>query len=308
MKIVIIGASGFVGSRLTGDLLEIGHAVTGVSRSAPKTATAHPNQRFIAADTTRPGPWQEALADADAVINLAGRSIFGRWNAAVKTEIRESRILTTRHVVQGLPPGKPVILVSASGAGYYGSRGDEVLTEDAPAGDDFLARLSVDWEKEALAAAAKGARVVVTRLGVVLGKGGGAMARMIPAFKFFLGGPIGSGRQWFPWIHLRDLSAAVLFVLEHPEISGPVNLCAPGPVPNRDLAAALGRALKRPACMPAPAFMVRMALGEFGGVLLASQRAVPQRLLQHGFGFRHPDIRSAVNAVLHDDSARAARG
>jgi uncharacterized protein (TIGR01777 family) len=142
--------------------------------------------------------------------------------------------------------------------------------------------------------------VVLTRLGVVLGKGGGAMARMIPAFKSFVGGPIGSGRQWFPWIHLEDLSAAMLFLLEHPEISGPVNLCAPEPVTNRDLAVALGRALNRPAVMPAPAFMVRLALGEFADVLLGSQRAVPQKLLQHHFGFRYPEIRSAVNAVAKD--------
>jgi hypothetical protein len=142
--------------------------------------------------------------------------------------------------------------------------------------------------------------VVLARLGVVLGKGGGAMAQMIPAFKFFVGGPIGSGRQWFSWIHLQDLSAAMLFLIEHPAISGPVNLCAPDPVTNRDLAGALGRALNRPACMPAPAFMVRMALGEFAAVLLGSQRAVPQKLLQHHFGFRHPDIQSAVHAVVHD--------
>jgi uncharacterized protein (TIGR01777 family) len=300
MKILIIGASGFVGSRLTQDLLESGNAVTGVARSAPKTATTHPNHRFIAADTTRPAEWMKALAAADAVVNLAGRSIFQRWTDTTKQEMRDSRILTTRHVVQGLPAGKPVVLVSASGVGYYGNRGDDVLTEDTPAGDDFLARLSVDWEREALAASAKGARVVLARLGVVLGKGGGAMSRMIPAFKFFVGGPIGSGRQWFPWIHLQDLSAAILFLLERPEISGPVNLCAPDPVTNRDLAAALGRALHRPACMPAPAFMVRMALGEFAAVLLGSQRAVPKKLLQHHFSFRHPDILSAVQAVVHD--------
>jgi uncharacterized protein (TIGR01777 family) len=300
MKILIIGASGFVGSRLTQDLLESGNAVTGVARSAPKTATTHPNHRFIAADTTRPAEWMKALAEADAVVNLAGRSIFQRWTDTTKQEMRDSRILTTRHVVQGLPAGKPVVLVSASGVGYYGNRGDDVLTEDTPAGDDFLARLSVDWEREALAASAKGARVVLARLGVVLGKGGGAMSRMIPAFKFFVGGPIGSGRQWFPWIHLQDLSAAILFLLERPEISGPVNLCAPDPVTNRDLAAALGRALHRPACMPAPAFMVRMALGEFAAVLLGSQRAVPKKLLQHHFSFRHPDILSAVQAVVHD--------
>jgi len=300
MKILITGASGFIGTHLTGFLLNRNHQVIGVARSLRDKGFSHPMYRFIAADTTRPGPWQEALADVDAAVNLAGRSIFGRWNAAVKAEIRESRILTTRHVVQGLHSGKPAVLVSASGVGYYGNRDDEVLTEDATAGDDFLARLSVAWEGEALAAVEKGARVVLTRLGVVLGKGGGAMAQMIPAFKSFVGGPVGSGRQWFPWIHLEDLSAAVLFVLERPGISGPVNLCAPGPVTNRDLAGALGRALNRPAFMPAPAFMVRMALGEFADVLLGSQRAVPEKLLQHHFGFRHPDIQSAVNAVVND--------
>jgi len=300
MKILVTGASGFVGTHLTGFLLNRKHEVVGLARSLRNKGFSHSKYRFIAADTAQPGPWQEALADVDAVVNLAGRSIFGRWNEAVKTEIRESRILTTRHLVQGLPSGKPVVLISASGVGFYGNRGDEVLTEDAPAGDDYLAGLSKDWEGEALAATAKGARVVLARLGVVLGKGGGAMAQMIPAFKSFLGGPIGNGRQWFPWIHLEDLSAAMLFLLERPEISGPVNLCAPDPVTNRDFAGALGRALKRPALMPAPAFMVRMALGEFADVLLGSQRAVPKKLQQHHFGFRYPDIQSAVNAVVHN--------
>jgi len=300
MKILVTGASGFVGTHLTGFLLNRKHEVVGLARSLRNKGFSHSKYRFIAADTAQPGPWQEALADVDAVVNLAGRSIFGRWNEAVKTEIRESRILTTRHLVQGLPSGKPVVLISASGVGFYGNRGDEVLTEDAPAGDDYLAGLSKDWEGEALAAKAEGARVVLARLGVVLGKGGGAMAQMIPAFKSFLGGPIGNGRQWFPWIHLEDLSAAMLFLLERPEISGPVNLCAPDPVTNRDFAGALGRALKRPAFMPAPAFMVRLALGEFADVLLGSQRAVPKKLQQHHFGFRYPDIQSAVNAVVHN--------
>ncbi|MGE5255502.1 MAG: TIGR01777 family oxidoreductase, partial [Hyphomicrobiales bacterium] len=198
---------------------------------------------------------------------------------------------------------KGVVLVSASGAGYYGSRGDEVLTEDAGAGDDFLARLAKEWEAEALAAAEKGVRVVVMRLGVVLGPGGGAMGQMIPAFKAFVGGPLGGGRQWFPWIHLHDLMAAVLFLIEHPELSGPVNVCAPQPVPNRDLAAALGQALKRPALVPAPAFMIRMSLGEFAEVLLASQRTVPKKLLDQQFSFKYPDIRSAVYAVVHGANA-----
>ena len=223
MKILVAGASGFIGSYLTGFMLKRAHHVIGVARSQPKQAILDPNYRFIAADTTLPGPWQESLADVEAVINLAGRSIFGRWNPTVKTEIRESRIRTTHHVVQGLPSGKPTVLINASGVGHYGNRGDEVLAEEASAGDDFLARLSVDWEEEALAAEAKGARVVLTRFGVVLGKGGGAMAQMIPAFKSFLGGPLGNGRQWFPWIHIEDLAEAMQFLIDRPEISGPVN-------------------------------------------------------------------------------------
>ena len=303
MKILVAGASGFIGSYLTGFMLKRAHHVIGVARSQPKQEILDPNYRFIAADTTLPGPWQDSLADVEAVINLAGRTIFGRWNPAVKTEIRESRIRTTRHVVQGLPSGKPAVLINASGVGHYGNRGDEVLAEEASAGDDFLARLSGDWEQEALAAEAKGARVVLTRFGVVLGKGGGAMAQMIPAFKSFLGGPLGNGRQWFPWIHIEDLAEAMQFLIDRPEISGPVNVCAPEPVRNRDFAAALGRALKRPAVMPAPAFMVRLALGEFAEVLLGSQRAIPQKLLRHQFRFRHAHIRSALDSIVHTESA-----
>jgi hypothetical protein len=303
MKLLVTGASGFVGTHLCRFLLNAHHHVIGVARSEHGTPISHQNYRFIAADTTRPGPWQEGLKEVDAVVNLAGRSIFGRWTEAIKSDIRESRIMTTRNVVLGLPLGKATTLISASGVGYYGSRGDEVLTEAASAGEDFLARLSIDWEREALAARSKGTRVVVTRLGVVLGRGGGAMAQMLPAFKAFVGGPIGDGRQWFPWIHVHDLSAAMLFLIEHPELSGPVNLCAPHPVTNRSLAAAIGKSLNRPAFMRTPAFMIRMVLGEFAGVLLASQRAVPQTLLQHRFSFDYPEIEAAVNAVAHGQAA-----
>jgi hypothetical protein len=303
MKILVTGASGFVGSHLCGFLLDANHHVIGLARSERSNRISHPNYRFIPADTTRSGPWQERLAEADVVVNLAGRSIFGRWNEGIKTEIRESRIMTTRNVVQGLPQGKSTVLISASGVGYYGSRGDEVLTEDSRAGDDFLARLSVDWESEALAARPKGARVVQMRLGVVLGRGGGAMAQMLPAFKAFVGGPIGDGRQWFPWIHLHDLAAAVLFLIQRPELNGPVNLCAPNPVPNRTLAEAIGKSLNRPAFMRTPAFMIRMALGEFADVLLGSQRVVPEKLLKQHFNFYYPEIEAAVNAIAQGEAA-----
>jgi hypothetical protein len=303
MKILVTGASGFIGTHLCRFLLDRSHEVIGLGRLAGKNRIVRDGYRFIEADTTRPGAWQHVLPEADAVINLAGRSIFGRWTEAIKTEIRESRILTTRHAVQGLASDRKTTFISASGVGFYGSRGDDMLTEDEPAGEDFLARLAVDWEGEARVASDKGSRVVLMRLGVVLGEGGGAMAQMIPAFKRFVGGPIGNGRQWFPWIHLEDLAAAVEFLLEQPGIHGPVNLCAPNPARNRDLAAALGKALNRPAFMPAPAFMIRMVLGEFSEVLLGSQRAVPQKLLQQHFPFRYRDIESAVQAVVHPGEA-----
>jgi hypothetical protein len=304
MKILITGASGFVGSRLTRALLDRGHRVIGVARHAPAQGVRPTGFRFVPADTTRPGDWQAELSGADAVVNLAGRTIFGRWTDAVKQEIRDSRILTTRHVVDGLPAGKPVVLVSASGVGFYGDQGEETLTEDSPAGEGFLAQLSMDWEAEARRGADSGARVALARLGVVLGPGGGALAQMIPAFKAFVGGPIGSGRQWFPWIHLDDLAAAVAFILDHPELSGPINLCAPHPVRNRELAMALGNALGRPAALPAPSFMLRLALGEFAGVLLGSQRALPQKLAASGFRFKYPQIQPAVAAALKDGAKR----
>lgn len=298
MKILITGGSGFVGSNLARFLLDKGHQVKALGRSAPAQQYDTSSYQFIAADTTQKGPWQQELTDADAVVNLAGASIFKRWTRNYKKIIYDSRVLTTKNVVDALPSGKDIILCSASGAGFYGSRGDDVLTEEEPAGSDFLAGVSIDWEKEALQASAKGARAAVMRFGVILGPDGGAMAKLVPAFKMFVGGPLGDGNQWFPWLHLDDLMAAILYVLEHPEISGPLNFCAPNPVRNRELAQALGEVLSRPSIMPAPAFMIRLALGEFGDVFLGSQRTVPDKLLNHGFSFRYPEIKDAIKAVV----------
>jgi uncharacterized protein (TIGR01777 family) len=245
MKILITGGSGFVGSNLAKFLLLRGHQVIAIGRSEPQHRFDRENYHFVAADTTRKGPWQKELADADAVVNLAGATIFKRWTEKYKKKIYNSRVLTTRNVVEALPSGTKLTLCSASGAGYYGSRGDDVLKEDERPGRDFLAGLSMDWEKEALRASAKGARVAVLRFGVVLGKNGGAMSKLIPAFKLFVGGPLGDGHQWFPWLHLDDLMAAMVFVLEHPEVSGPLNFCAPNPVRNCELAQTLGEVLSR---------------------------------------------------------------
>ena len=182
--------------------------------------------------------------------------------------------------------------------GYYGFHGDEELDEESPPGNDFLARLAVEWETEALKAQGKGVRVVITRLGIVLGENGGALGQMIPLFKRFLGGPIGSGQQWFSWIHIKDLAEAFAFLIKHPEIRGPVNVCSPSPVKNKDLAKALGRVLHRPSFIPAPGFMVLMVLGEFGSVILKGQRVLPRQLLKNGFTFQYPDIDKALRSIL----------
>ena len=238
------------------------------------------------------------MSQADGILNLVGKSIFRRWTRSYKQALYDSRILTVRRIVEALPGDTKAVLCSASGTGYYGNREDDLLTEMEPPGKDFLAGLAVDWEAEAVRGREKGARVVVLRFGIVLDKSGGAMTKMIPAFRLMVGGPLGSGKQWFPWIHLTDLLGIFTFVLEHPHLEGPINACAPYPVRNADLASALGRAVHRPAFMPAPGFMVRMALGEFGNVLLEGQRAIPQKLKEAGFRFEFERIEAALEEIV----------
>ena len=301
MRILITGGLGFVGTQLSIHLLEKGHEVTIVDH-APEPRPDTPSRTlYVCADTTRPGPWQKEVSNQAAVINLAGTSIFSRWTEETKRLMHDSRVLTTRNVVEAIPAEKEISLCSTSAIGYYGFRGDEEVTEEASPGDDFLARLCIDWEAEARKAADKGARVVITRFGIVLGKTGGALGQMLPAFKKFVGGPLGSGRQWFSWIHMEDLLNAFLFVLDHPDISGPVNFSSPNPVTNQDLAKALGKVLSRPSFVKTPGFMLRLALGEFGSVLLEGQRVVPAKLLKHGFRFRYPEITGALQEAVGEE-------
>ncbi len=299
MKLFITGGLGFIGRYLSNFLLDLGHQVIAVGTRPDQKLIVHKNFEYISADTTQKGSWQDGLGDVNVAINLAGKSIFRRWTKHNKKEIYESRIRTTRNLVDALPDNKGVTLCSASAVGYYGDRGDEVLTEAASAGDDFLARVSRDWENEANRAEGKGIRVLTSRFAVVLGKDGGAMGKMIPAFRFFVGGPIGNGRQWFPWIHMDDLLSAILFIIEKQEIRGSVNFSAPNPIRNRDLAQTLGHVLNRPAFMPAPRIMIRLALGEFGTTLLSSQKVVPEKLLHFGFKFKYPELKPAVRSIVN---------
>jgi uncharacterized protein len=298
MKILITGGTGFVGTHMSRAYLDAGHAVTVLGTRSPLPQGDPPGLHRIAADTTGPGQWQAHAAAADLIFNLAGRNIFQRWTRKYKQQIYDSRILTTRNVVDALPADAATVLVSTSAAGYYGSCGDTELSEESPAGTDFLASLAQDWEAEARKAETKGARVVLTRFGIVLGRDGGALSKMIPAFKSLLGGPLGNGRQWFPWIHIEDLVGALRFLAQRSDLRGPFNLCAPNPVTNAVMARALGKVLGRPAKMPAPAFMVRMIAGELGDVLLSSQRTLPVRLSKAGFEFAFANIDTALADIV----------
>ncbi len=299
MKVFMTGGTGFVGAALTRQLIAAGHTVTILTQTLSGSEEAIPGRSYLVGNPNLPGSWQESVAGHDVIINLAGASIFSRWTDEQKKILRSSRLDTTRHLFDALPQDAGrITFFSTSAVGYYGFHEDEELTESSPTGTDFLAQLAYDWEHEALRAQAKGARVVITRFGIVLGPNGGALGQMIPLFKNFLGGPLGSGRQWFSWVHMQDLTEAFIFLLSHPELSGPFNLCSPRPVRNGELVDAIGRVLHRPAFMPAPGFLIELILGEFGSVLLKGQRVIPRRLLEAGFQFQHPEIEAALRSIL----------
>jgi uncharacterized protein (TIGR01777 family) len=297
VRIAITGASGLIGRRLLKDLAAAGHSLHVLSRHAGTNLP--PGVRLSVWDSTRGEPPADALRDVDAVVHLAGEPVAQRWTAHARQVIRESRVTGTRNLVEALArlPRKPEVLVCASAVGYYGDRGDEILNESSSPGTDYLARLCVDWEKEAQAAEASGIRVVRVRTGLVLDARGGALPRMLPPFRLGLGGKLGSGRHWMSWIHLEDLAALFQFALANP-ISGPVNGVAPNPVVNAGFTRALAAAVHRPAIFPVPAFALRLLFGEMSGILLASQRALPQAAERAGFRFRYPELAPALADVL----------
>ncbi len=303
MQLVITGGTGFIGQALCDRLLKLRHAVTVLTRDPARARRTLPAAAAALAWTSASGASPgllEVLEQADAVINLAGEPVAaGRWTASRKAAIRESRIGTTAALVSAMSRAthKPAVFVSASAIGYYGPRDDEVLTEEAGSGTGFLAELCRDWETAASTAQPLGIRVVLPRIGIVLGPGG-ALARMLPAFRLGLGGPIGRGTQWMSWIHRTDLIELVLAFLSR-DIRGPVNAAAPHPVTNADFSRALGRALRRPAVLRVPAWALKAALGQMADeLLLTGQRVLPQRAQAMGFRFRYPLLDEALHDLL----------
>ena len=302
MRVFMTGGTGFVGSALTERLTEQGHAVTLLTRKIKKSRPVPRGVSVVEGDPMESGSWQGKVPDHDVIINLAGASIFSRWTDAEKRLIRDSRIQTTTHLVNALEPrtGMKTTLLSTSAVGYYGFHGDEALNEDTPPGKDFLAGVARDWEMAASKATAFGVRVALCRFGIVLGSGGGALGEMVPIFKKGLGSALGSGKQWFSWIHQMDLVRIFLFLMEHEDLSGPFNCTAPEPVRNRALTKALAKVLERPSIMPSvPGFLIRMVKGEFGNVLLKGQRVMPEKLLSSGFQFEYPNIVGALQDLLN---------
>ena len=304
MRIAVTGGTGFIGRALIRALRARGDSAIALSRDIFRAKEILGDGIALVhweADG-RPGPWEGELTRADAIVNLAGEGIFAeRWSPAFKARIWNSRVYGTRQIVEaiGRQQQRPRIHINASAIGFYGPRGDEPLDEDGPGGSDFLGQMVQSWEAEAAKAEPLGLRVVRLRIGVVLEKDGGALARMLPPFKMFLGGWAGNGRQYFSWIHLEDVVKIILYALDHDFIHGAVNATAPQPVTNKEFSAALGRALHRPSWAPAPAFALKLLLGDAADVILSGQNVLPKAITAAGYRFEHPELAEALQTILH---------
>lgn len=300
MRVVVTGATGLVGRAVVADLLAQGDEVVALSRDAERALAALPGitSAYAWAPLAGPPP-ADALEGADAVVHLMGESVFARWTKRKKQAIYDTRVLSTRHLVAGLEAAaaRPVTLVSASAMGYYGDRGDEELTEASPAGRGFLAALCAEWEAEAVNAEALGLRVVRLRTANVLAPKGGTLGLLRTLFRFGLGGRLGSGRQWWPWVHIADQVGLIRQALAGSR-DGAVNASSPNLVRQGDSARVLGRVMRRPAVLPAPAWAVRLAMGELASLALSSQRMVPQAALDSGYVYRFPDLEQALRDAL----------
>jgi len=305
MKVAITGATGFVGSRLVERLQVEGHQVLVLTRN-PAIAqklfpqSSFPNLEITAYTPTESGSWQEAIAGCDGVVNLAGEPIAEeRWTPERKQEILKSRQLGTQKIVEAIAKAnpKPSVLVNASAIGYYGTSETATFDETSPAGEDFLAQVCQAWEAEAQKVTEIGVRLVILRFGIVLGMGG-AIAKMITPFKLFAGGPIGSGRQWFSWIHRDDLVNLILQALNRPDIEGVLNATAPNPVRMTQLAQTMGQVLNRPSWLPVPSFALETLLGDGAMVVLEGQQVLPKRTLAYGFDYQYPTVKQALAEIV----------
>jgi len=307
MKVAITGATGFVGSRLVERLQAQGHESLVLSRDAAKGRRVFPESAFprvqvLAYDPLQSGTWQDAIAGCDGVVNLAGAPISERWTPEHKQAILDSRQIGTQKVVEAIANAepKPNVLVNASAIGYYGNSETARFEEtSAPVDDDFLSQVCQAWEAEAQNVTAAGVRLVILRFGIVLGMGG-AIARMVPPFRLFAGGPIGSGRQWFSWIHRDDLVNLILKALSDPAMAGTYNATAPNPVRMAELSHTLGDVLNRPSWLPVPEFVLEALLGDGAKVVLEGQQVLPKRTEASGFEFQYPQVKAALQEILTD--------
>jgi len=309
MRIVIAGGTGFLGSPLAEGYAEEGHDVRVLTRglkpgeSRHESGTGVPGVTRVGWDPARSGPWEPVIDGAEAVVNLTGADIGrGRWTPQRKALIRDSRIIPTKTLAAAIrkAANPPQVFVSGSGVGYYGaSLEGDVKTERSSAGSDFLARVCTDWEAEAQQAASASTRVVTLRTAMVVERGGGALQKLVTPYRFFVGGRVGSGRQYMSWIHRVDWIEMVRWIVDTRALTGAVNAAAPVPVTNREFARALGHALRRPAVVPTPGIALKIALGEMAdSLVLTGQRAVPERALSHGFHFRYPEIDLAFRGIF----------
>ena len=301
MKVLIFGGSGFLGRNLIEELLALGYQVCVVTRNRQKTVSNLGNKvQVIEWDKNSHLVTTNELREIDVVINLAGESIGNRrWSNSVKQEILASRIRTTHVIVTAINNRtiQPKVLINASAVGYYGSRENDEITEIEEPGQDFLSQVCRDWEGEAYKVQNDSTRVVTIRIGVVLGSEG-ALNRMVLPFKFYIGGTLGSGNQWLSWIHIKDLTSMIRFVIEHQELTGPINATAPEPVTMRNFCHVLGDVMNRPSWLPAPELILKIALGQMSEMLLHGQRVVPHKIIEAGFNFQFPDLRSALEDAL----------
>ena len=307
MKVAITGATGFVGSRLVEKLKAEGHQILVLTRNQERAkrifpASTFPNLEVFAYRPAESGNWQQSIADCDAVVNLAGEPIAERWTPEHKKAILESRQLGTRKIVEAiaLAEPKPSVLINASAIGYYGTSETATFDEDSPGGNDFLAEVCKKWEAEAQKVKEAGVRLVILRTGIVLDKDGGALAKMLPPFKLFAGGPLGSGRQWFSWIHRDDLVNLIVEALKRPDIEGTFNATAPNPVRMNQFCQTLGEVMNRPSWLPVPAFALETLLGEGAKVVLEGQQVLPKKIQSIAFQYQYPTLKSALEGIISE--------